>query len=137
MANCFNHGDREGAFRCAVCGKSVCEECVVQENGSNFCSAACKEKAAAMTGRSDAVIAEKAKTNSATFVRKLIYFFIVVAVIAAAYYFLSGEKKKSLEQKLQRSVQTVQKETKGLVKEAKKAVPTSSKLKRQKESLVK
>ena len=137
MANCFNHGDRDGAFRCAVCGKSVCEECVVQENNSNFCSAACKEKAAAMTGRSDAVIAEKAKTNSATLVRKLIYFFIVVAVISAACFFLSGEKKKSLEQKLQRSVQTVQKETKGLVKEAKKAVPTSSKLKRQKESLVK
>ena len=137
MANCFNHGDREGAFRCAVCGKSVCEECVVQENNSNFCSAACKEKAAAMTGRSDAVIAEKAKTDSASLVRKLIYLFVVIAVIAAAYCFLSGEKKESAEKKFQRSIQTIEKESKGLVKEAKKALPTSSKLKRQKEGLVK
>ena len=72
MASCFNHGDREGAARCAVCGKSVCEECVIRENGGNFCSAACRDKAAASTGRAEAVIAEKAKTDSVSFVRKLI-----------------------------------------------------------------
>ena len=46
-------------------------------------------------------------------------------------------KKESAEKKFQRSIQTIEKESKGLVKEAKKAVPTSSKLKRQKEGLVK
>ena len=136
MANCFNHEEREAAARCAVCGKGVCEECVIREGSYAFCSAECREKGAAGTGRSDEVLSEKAKTNSSTLVRKLIYLFVVIAAVAAAYHFYA-KNKSTIDRKVNTSVKQVQKEASAIVKDAKKSVPTSSKLKRQKENLVK
>ena len=136
MASCFNHGEREAAARCAVCGKGVCEECVIQANGSSFCSEICKEKASAMAGRSNDVLTEKARTNASSFVRKLIYFFVVLAAIAAAYFFFTENQKKIAPQ-LKSNLQSVEKGAAGLVKSVKKAIPKSSEMKRQKENLVK
>ena len=118
MSNCFNHGDREAAARCAVCGKSLCEECVIRENNSTFCSAECKEKAAATTERARDVLAEKAKTDSARLVRRLIYIFILIAAAAAAWYFFEEHEDK-VERKFERSVESVEKSTSKLMKNIK------------------
>ena len=136
MASCFYHGEREAAARCAVCGKGVCEECVIQANGSSFCSEVCREKASAMTGRSNDVLTEKAKTDSSSFVRKLIYFFVVLAAVAAAYFFYVEHQKK-IEPKLKSNLQSVEQGAADFVKNVKKAIPKSSEMKRQKENLVK
>lgn len=136
MGSCFNHGDREASFRCAVCGKGLCEECVIQEQGSYVCSAECRAKAASMTGRSEAVLDEKKKTNASSLVRKLIYIFVLIAAIAAAYHFYA-KHEETVDQKLKRSLKQAEKKTSAFVKEAKKSVPTSSQLKREKENLVK
>lgn len=136
MANCFFHGEREAAARCAVCGRSVCEECVKREGSCNFCSTECQTKAAAMTGRSDQVLAEKKKTNSTTMVRKLIYIFVLIAAIAAAYHFYANNKK-AVDKKVNSSVTSLREGTSKVIKDTKKAIPTSSQMKRQKESLVK
>jgi uncharacterized protein HemX len=136
MASCFNHGEREAAARCAVCGKGVCEECVIRSNGLAFCSESCKEKGSAMAGRSNDVLAEKSKTNSATLVRKLIYLFVVLAAVAAAYFFYVEHQKK-IEPKLKSNLQSVEQGAADFVKNVKKAIPKSSEMKRQKEKLVK
>ena len=119
MSACFNHEDREGIVRCAVCGKSLCEECAVRENGAAFCSSECKEKASATWERSNDVIAEKAKTDSAALIRKLIYIFVVIAAIAAAYYFYA-QREKSVERKFERSVEQLEKGSSQLLKDTKK-----------------
>ena len=108
MSSCFNHGDREGTGRCAVCGKSLCEECIIRENNAVFCSVECQEKAAATTERSNDVLNEKARTDSARMVRKLIYIFVLIAAIAAAWHFF-GRREQTVEQKFNRSVSEVEK----------------------------
>lgn len=136
MANCFNHDDREAVSRCAVCGKGVCEECAKKAGDMTFCSDECKGKAAAMTGRSNDVLNEKAKSDSASLVRKLIYVFVLIAAVAAAWYFYD-QHQKTLDNKVNSSFKKMQKSTSNFLKETKKAIPTSSDIKRQKEKLVK
>lgn len=116
MAECFNHGDREAVCRCSICGKALCEECAVKEGNLFCCSLACQEKAAAVAERSDKVVAEKRKTDSANLVRKLIYFFVVILVLAAAYHFM-GVRKKAPENVKKPAVKQVQK------KSSKAAIP--------------
>ena len=89
-----------------------------------------------MAGRSNDVLAEKAKTNSATLVRKLIYLFVVLAAVAAAYFFYVEHQKK-IEPKLKSNLQSVEQGAADFVKNVKKAIPKSSEMKRQKENLVK
>ena len=136
MANCFYHGEKEAVCRCAVCGKGVCGECVKQANGMSFCSEECKSKAAVTTERSNEVLSEKSKTNSNVLVRKLIYIFVVIAAVAAAWYFY-GQHQKTIDSKINRSLNKVQKSTSNFIKDTKKAIPTSSQTKRKSESLVK
>lgn len=136
MALCFNHSDREATARCAVCGKSICEDCVVRDKESTFCSVACREKAALSSGRADGVLAEKSRTNASTLVRKLIYFFVLAAAIAAAWFFY-GKHKDTVDQKLKSTAVKAEKKASTFLKETKKSIPTSSQIKRQKENLVK
>ncbi len=136
MANCFYHEEKEAVSRCAVCGKGVCEECTKQANGMNFCSEECKSKATVSTGRSNDVLSEKSRTDSNVLVRKLIYIFVVIAAVAAAWYFYA-QNQKTVDSRINRSLNKVQKSTSNLIKDTQKAIPTSSQAKRKSESLVK
>ena len=40
---CLNHTDRPAIARCLSCRKPVCEECVVESNGEQFCSVICRQ----------------------------------------------------------------------------------------------
>ncbi|MBR2872095.1 MAG: hypothetical protein IKB99_01235, partial [Lentisphaeria bacterium] len=86
--------------------------------------------------RSNEVLSEKSKTNSNVLVRKLIYIFVVIAAVAAAWYFY-GQHQKTIDSKINRSLNKVQKSTSNFIKDTKKAIPTSSQTKRKSESLVK
>ena len=35
--NCENHPDREAVANCAVCGKAICEECLIKIAGNTYC----------------------------------------------------------------------------------------------------
>ena len=35
--NCENHPDREAVANCAVCGKPICEECLIKIAGNTYC----------------------------------------------------------------------------------------------------
>ena len=129
MANCFYHGEKDAAARCSVCGKSLCEECVKQEGSMTFCSDECKSKAAATTQRSNEVLAEKSRSNSASLVRKLIYIFVVIAAVAAAWHFY-GQHQKKVDRKISRSVKKVQKSGSKLLNNTKKAIPAAPGAKR-------
>ena len=136
MANCFYHDEKAAVAHCAACGKSVCEECAKSEGGMTFCSDECKTKAASATGRSNDVLTEKSRSDSAALVRKLIYFFVVIAAVAAAWYFYD-QHQKSVDSKVNRSVKKMQKGTSNFLNDTKKAIPSSSSLKRKMENLVK
>ena len=136
MTKCFNHEERDAAGRCAVCGKSVCEECIIVSGDMDFCSAECRDKAGTAGAAAADVLARKAKTDSAQLVRKLIYIFVVILAVAAAYYFYR-QNEKAVDSKVRRSVRQIEKGAAGAVKDAKKALPASSKAKRQRENLVK
>ena len=69
-------------------------------------------------------------------VRKLIYIFVLIAAIAAAYHFYANNKK-AVDKKVNSSVTSLREGTSKVIKDTKKAIPTSSQMKRQKESLVK
>ena len=122
MASCFNHEDREGTARCAVCGKSLCEECTVSADGMTFCSEECKAKGGGGAARSGEVLAEKAKTDGAKTIRVLIFVFVVILVVAAAAVFLKGNGKdlnkktgdavKQIQQGAQKSAASVRKAVK-------------------------
>ena len=136
MADCFYHSEKEAVARCAACGRSICQECVRFEGSMTFCSDECKAKAAAAGERTNKVLSEKAQSNSAALVRKLIYIFVVIAAVAAAWYFCSRHQK-SIDSKVSRSVTKMQKNTSKFLKDSKKALPTSSSVKRKAENLFK
>lgn len=136
MASCFYHEDREAAARCAVCGKGICEECAVDGDGMFFCSAECKSKGESMNGRSGDVLAEKRKTNASSAVRRLIYIFAVILAVAAAYYFCT-RNREAIDNKMDSSIKQIPKSSAKFIKDTKKAIPTSSQIRREKENLVK
>ena len=35
--NCQNHPDKEAVANCAVCGKPVCRECLIEIAGNTYC----------------------------------------------------------------------------------------------------
>ena len=46
MSICVNHTSRAATARCSSCHKPICDECVVKESGTVFCSQACAVNAA-------------------------------------------------------------------------------------------
>ncbi|MHB2016133.1 MAG: hypothetical protein ACYCW6_04220 [Candidatus Xenobia bacterium] len=51
MSVCLNHTDRPAPNRCSSCLKPICNECVVRADAAIFCSADCRDKAAAHAAR--------------------------------------------------------------------------------------
>ena len=121
MASCFNHEDREGTARCAVCGKSLCEECAITADGMTFCSEECRSKGGSGAARSGEVLGEKAKTDGARKVRVLIFIFVVILAVAAAAVFLKDNGKK-LEKQTGDAVKQIQKGAQKSAAAVKKAV---------------
>ena len=117
MANCFYHEDREAAARCAVCGKGVCEECMIIDGEYSYCSEECKAKAASSIDRSNDVLTEKKKTGNAKLVRKLIYIFAVLLAAAAAYFYFNQNQSNA-----DKSVKQIKNGFNNSIKEAKKLV---------------
>lgn len=48
--NCYVHPDREAVGTCVGCGKPICEECLVEVAGKNYCKSCAAELAADRAG---------------------------------------------------------------------------------------
>ena len=46
MSVCVNHTDRQATSRCSSCHKPICNDCIIKDSGSVFCSEKCVEGAA-------------------------------------------------------------------------------------------
>ncbi|WDE96238.1 hypothetical protein PQO03_11020 [Lentisphaera profundi] len=76
---CLNHTDRAASNLCLSCRKPVCEDCVVESDGSHFCSATCAE-GHARTNANMEVYRGKKKGGFLSLIIKL-------AIIGAIVYF--------------------------------------------------
>ena len=133
---CPNHPDTPAVARCATCGKPVCAKCVVNKNGSQYCSARCASLAESTKDNVDTVLTAKKRTDSKGKVRTIITLIILVAAIAAGYFFYQRNRNdiKRFVKKTENQVTTGAKDAK---KSIDKGIPKSSKYKRDRENLVK
>ena len=85
---CLNHPDTPAVTRCATCGKPVCKNCIVNKNGSNYCSQVCADNAQKSAGRVSEVMESRKRADSRRGVRTLV---ILIILIAAGVLFLYKE----------------------------------------------
>ena len=98
---CLNHPDTPAVTRCATCGKPVCKNCIVNKNGSNYCSQVCADNAQKSAGRVSEVMESRKRADSRRGVRTLVILIILIAAGAAAYYFYTKNKEFLIRQTIQ------------------------------------
>lgn len=136
---CLNHPDREAVYKCAACGKPICEECAIEYDEDIYCSSECQTKGAAAKELSSFVIEDTAKNNRKRSIKGFILFIIVIIVAAAAYYYYK-QNKEAVDSKISNHMEVVE-DTVGNVKKAVRntgdsTVPKDSKYRRQREGIV-
>lgn len=133
---CLNHPDTPAAARCATCGKPICERCIVNRNGSNYCSQTCADNAETSVGRVNDVLENKRKVDARTGRRTVIIVIILLAAAAAGYYFYH-QNKDDVDSLVKKTEQKVKKNVKDTKKSIQKSLPSSSTYKREREDMVK
>lgn len=137
---CLNHPDREAVYKCAACGKPICEECAVTDDADVYCSDACMEKGIASKARSSYIIEDTARNNRKRGVKGFIFFVIVIVIAAAAYYFYT-QNKEEIDSKVSEKYKTVSKEVKStkdaFLEVGHKNAPKDSQYRRDREAMVK
>lgn len=89
---CQNHPDAEATASCAVCGKTLCDQCRIDAEGMVFCSEECKDKG--LRANTDTAPEAKKCDGNEQLIRKLIYLFIVIALLAIVWFYYSQNKKR-------------------------------------------
>ena len=133
---CPNHPDTPAVARCAVCGKPVCEKCLVIRNGVQYCSAQCASLAESRKGDVGMVMKSKKKVDSARKIRAVVIFIVIVVAAVAGYLFYQRNRNDihRFVHKAERQVSTGARETKNSIRSG---IPKDSSYKRDRENLVK
>ncbi len=132
---CLNHPDTPAVTRCATCSKPICEKCIVNRNGSPYCSETCAANASESVDRITRTLDEKRRTNTRTRYRAIILLLIILIAAAVAAWFYSQNKSdvdrlmRKTSAQLDRKVQ----ETRTTIQQG---IPTSSQYKRDREGLI-
>lgn len=132
---CLNHPDRDAAAVCAACGKPLCSECILNKDGTSYCSESCRQKGTASRDRSGEVISRSAKVDRKARKRFWIVFILFILAAGAGYYFYINNRK-TVDRKLNKISKTIRKETGKAIKSGKEAMPKDSRYKREREALV-
>lgn len=140
---CLNHPETPAVIRCATCGKPICSKCIVNRNGSAYCSLQCADNAANSSGRVSEVLESKKRADRKS-KGKFILFLIILAALAAGgyWYYQNNQGKvqraiKKTERKLLRAENTVKAEARGAKSDIQRNLPGDSKYKKDREQLVK
>lgn len=136
---CLNHPDRDAVYKCAACGKPICEECAIEYDEDIYCSTECQTRGAASKERSSFIIEDTAANNKKRRKKGLIFFIIIVIAAVAAYYYYQ-HNKETIDKKVSTHLEVVE----DTVSNAKRAtlntghstVPKDSKYRRQREGVV-
>ena len=75
---CLNHPDREAVYKCAACGKPLCEECAVIDDVDVYCSDECMQKGIAAKSRSSYIIEDTARNNRKRGIKSFAAFVIIL-----------------------------------------------------------
>ena len=133
---CLNHPDTPAAARCATCGKHVCAQCVVERNGSKYCSEACADAAANSTGRVNTAANAERNIAARARIRTIVIIIILIAIAAGAWHYYQGHKDE-VNSAVKKAGTTVQKSMDSTKQTIQKGVPGDSKYKRDAEAAVK
>lgn len=136
---CLNHPDREAVYKCAACGKPVCEECAVEYDGDVYCSAECQERGSAAKERSAFIIDDTAVNNRKRRKKGFVFLVIIIIIAAAAYYYYSQNKEEinsKVSSHLEAVEDTVENAKKATLNTGHSTVPKDSKYRRQREGIV-
>lgn len=108
---CLNHPEIPAVTRCETCFKPLCEDCILLENGVQFCSGTCAENYSASGERLDDFKAQERARRRRKRVRRLVTLIIVVvlAVVAWKWYKANPDKAKDLRRKIDKAVENVKK----------------------------
>ena len=133
---CLNHPDTPAVVRCAACGKPVCEACIVQHNGSCYCSGTCAQNAENSAGRVNEVVESRKRADKKSKIRTVIFLIIVAAIAAAAYVYYKNNKSDvdRFISKTEKQINSAAQSTKGTIQ---KNLPGDSTYKKNRENLVK
>lgn len=133
---CLNHPDTPAVIRCAVCGKPICEKCIVNMNGSAYCSHQCAVNAANSVDRVNNVVESKKRADGRSKTRMIAILIILAALAAGGYYYYTQNKGKvkRMIRKTEQQLDSAARESKNTIQEN---IPSSSHYKRNREDLVK
>lgn len=136
---CLNHPDREAVYKCAACGKPICEECAVTNDTDIYCCDGCMQRGIAAKSRSSYIIDDTAKNNRKRGIRGVVTFVIILVIAALAYYFYS-KNKEEINSKVSEKYKTVSQEVKStkdaFLEVGHKNAPTDSQYRRDREAIV-
>ncbi len=136
---CLNHPDVQAVTRCAACGKPICNDCIVHENGSNYCSSACANNAKKSSVRVDEVMESRNRVESKKRIKKFVVMIIVIILAATACYFYTRNKddvNQYLKEKRKTLGREIERNASGIKKDIGSGVPTTSKYKASRESML-
>ena len=133
---CLNHPDTPAAARCATCGKPVCAQCVVERNGSSYCSAKCADNAANSEQRVNDVLENKKKVDARLKIRSIIIFVVIILIAAGAFLYYRNNKS-SVERFIRKTENKIDSGAKDAKNSIQKSIPSSSTYKKNRENLVK
>ena len=132
---CLKHHDRQAVAVCAACGKPLCEECVMEYNGSAYCSGQCRDKGEDSKARSNETISSGKKIKARARRRFWLTVFLLIALGAGGYYLYTNHQK-TIDSGFSSGLQELKKSTGKAIRAGKEAMPGESRYKRERENLV-
>jgi hypothetical protein len=108
---CLNHTSTPAVSRCETCFKPLCEDCILEVEGSHFCSEKCAGDGIDKKGRIAVLDSVNQKSKVAAFVGKIIVLLILLGLAYAGYVYWQNNQSKmdKFKKDVQKAAQTVEK----------------------------
>ena len=84
---CLNHPDIDATSRCTSCFKPICNTCIINDAGEDFCTQVCAEK---HKRTNETVQSYKERKKSSHLFRNLV---ILIILGTAAYWAVNNQEK--------------------------------------------
>jgi hypothetical protein len=91
---CLNHTSTPAVSRCETCFKPLCEDCILEVEGSHFCSEKCAGDGIDKKGRIAVLDSVNQKSKMAAFVGKIIVLLILLGLAYAGYVYWQNNQSK-------------------------------------------
>jgi hypothetical protein len=108
---CLNHTSVPAVSRCETCFKPLCEDCILEVEGSHFCSEKCAGDGIDKKGRIAVLDSANTKSRAAALMTKIVILLILAGLAYAGYVYWQNNQSKmeKLKKEAQKTLQTVEK----------------------------